>query len=266
MRIALGLEYNGFAYCGWQTQPSGCAIQDIVERALAQIAAHPVATTCAGRTDAGVHALGQVLHFDTDSERPTSAWTRGANALLPADISIRWAIPVEPDFHARYSATARRYVYYLQNRPQRPGLWHGKVGWFHRELDVERMREAAACLVGTHDFSAFRSSECQAASPVRTLRRLEIDRHGDLVKFDFSANAFLHHMVRNIVGALIYVGCTKRSPEWLAEILLRRNRAESAPTFAASGLYLEAVEYERKWRLPDASGANPLAGLAGSPD
>jgi tRNA pseudouridine38-40 synthase len=250
VRIALGVEYDGSRFCGWQTQPSGCGVQDQLETALRSIARAPVETVCAGRTDAGVHALGQVVHFDTDVERPLSAWVRGSNAGLPAGLAVLWAREVAADFHARYSARRRSYRYLLLNRDVRPALAHGRIGWFHLPLDIARMREAAALIVGEHDFSAFRSSECQARSPVRTLHSVDIERHGEYVMFDFCANAFLHHMVRNLVGALVYVGKGKHGPEWISHVLDSRDRAKAAPTFDASGLYLMRVEYDSVLQLP----------------
>jgi len=250
MRIALGIEYDGSGFCGWQTQPSGCAVQDALDAALSQIAAQPVQSQCAGRTDAGVHALGQVVHFDQAAPRPLTAWVRGVNSLLPRSIAVRWACEVAPEFHARYSARGRAYVYLLRNRPQRPGLQHGYLGWHHRPLDLERMRAAARHVLGTHDFSAFRAAECQARSAVKELRRLQIDRHGDLVVFDFAADAFLHHMVRNLVGCLVRVGNGSRPPEWLRDVLDGRDRTRAAPTFPAQGLYLTGVDYDPAWGLP----------------
>ena len=250
MRIALGIEYDGSAFCGWQTQPSGCAVQDALERALAEIAGEPVATICAGRTDAGVHALAQVVHFDARAERPESAWVRGVNALLPEGVAVLWAQPVGAEFHARYAARERCYRYVLLNHPVRPALNRARVGWFHLPLNVGRMRAAAQHLLGEHDFSAFRSAECQARSPVRELRRLDIRSSGDYAVFDLAANAFLHHMVRNIVGCLVYVGKGKHPPEWLGEVLARRNRAVAAPTIEAAGLYLADVIYDAAWQLP----------------
>ena len=251
-RIALGVEYNGAAYCGWQTQPAKCAVQDALEGALAGIAGEEIATVCAGRTDAGVHALAQVVHFDTGVERPESAWVRGTNALLPVGVAVTWARPVADDFHARYSAHERCYRYVLLNHPLRPAVNSGRVGWFHLPLELEPMRAAAQHLVGTHDFNAFRSAACQAKSPVRVLRRLAIRRSGDYVVFELAANAFLHHMVRNIVGSLVYVGKGKHSPEWIAEVLASRDRRLPAPTLEAAGLYLEQVSYDAKWGLPPA--------------
>ena len=253
MRIALGIEYYGGAFCGWQTQPSGCAVQDALERALAKIAGEKVATVCAGRTDAGVHALAQVIHLDTGAERPESAWVRGVNALLPQGAAVIWVRPVAADFHARYSARERRYCYVLLNHPLRPALNHGRVGWYHQPLDLDKMRIASQHLLGEHDFSAFRSAECQAKSPVRELRRLEIRKSGDYVVFELGANAFLHHMVRNIVGCLVYVGKGKCDPAWTAQLLAGRDRKLAAPTLDAAGLYLAHVSYDVTWGLPQAA-------------
>jgi len=250
LRIALGLEYDGAAFCGWQTQPDGCAVQDALQRALSEVAGKSIETVCAGRTDAGVHALAQVVHFDVDVERPPGAWIRGGNALLPDSIAVNWARAVSPEFHARFSATGRRYVFWLLNRPQRPGLLRGRVGWFYRRLDERAMQQAAQYLIGNHDFSAFRAADCQAKTPVRTLRQLDICRRGDLVRFEFAADAFLQHMVRNIVGSLVYVGSGRQSAAWIGEVLGSRDRNRAAPTFAASGLYLAAVEYDASWALP----------------
>lgn len=252
MRIALGLEYDGAAFSGWQSQPGGNTVQDALEAALARVACAPVRVACAGRTDAGVHALAQVVHFDATAMRPDSAWVRGVNAHLPNAVAVRWARPVADDFHARFAARSRAYRYVLLNRPERPGLFAGKVGWCHRLLDVGAMRAAAACLIGEHDFSSFRAAECQAKSPVKFMQRFEIAREGDCVLFDCQANAFLHHMVRNLVGALVYVGMGRQAPEWLAELLAARDRRLGAPTFAADGLYLAAVEYDPAWGLPAA--------------
>jgi tRNA pseudouridine38-40 synthase len=194
MRIALGLEYDGSTFCGWQSQAGGGSVQDALESALSVVADGPIRVVCAGRTDAGVHALAQVVHFDTEAVRPDTAWVRGVNAHLPPSIAIRWAQPVAAEFHARFSARGRRYRYLLLNRGQRPGLMAGRVGWFHRPLDAEAMTRAAGLLLGEHDFSAFRAAECQAKSPVKTLRQAEVRRQGDLLVFDFEASAFLHHM------------------------------------------------------------------------
>ena len=250
MRIALGVEYDGSGFCGWQTQAANCAVQDRLEAALTQIAGVPVATLCAGRTDAGVHALAQVVHFDCAVTRPESAWVRGVNALLPPAVAVTWAQPVADEFHARFSATARHYRYVLLNHPVRPAADYGRVGWFHAPLALESMREAAAYLLGEHDFSAFRSSECQAKSPVRRLARLDIQTQGTYITFDLSANGFLHHMVRNIIGSLVYVGSGRNAPAWMGEVLIRRERKFAAPTFDAAGLYLTGVDYDAAWNLP----------------
>jgi len=209
-----------------------------------------VEVTGAGRTDRGVHARLQVAHFDTEAKRPSSAWVRGVNALLPDSVAVLWSHEVPDDFHARYSARARTYRYELLNRPVRAALEAQYVGWFHLPLDVEKMRAAAALFAGEHDFSAFRSSECQAKSPVRTIDRFEITRQGETIHFIVRANAFLHHMVRNLVGTLVYVGKGKHPPEWVTELLRSKDRTKSAPTFGPEGLYLEKIDYEAKWGLP----------------
>ena len=250
MRIALGIEYNGGVFCGWQTQPSGCGVQDALERALAGIAGDRIATICAGRTDAGVHALAQVVHFDCSVARPESAWVRGTNTYLPAGAAATWAQPVPAEFNARYCAKERCYRYVLLNHPVRPAVNQGRVGWFHAPLDISRMCEAAPYLVGEHDFSAFRSAECQAKSPVRELRRLAVRKSGEYVVFELAANAFLHRMVRNIVGCLVHVGKGRRDPAWIGEVLASRDRALAAPTMEAAGLYLAHVSYDAKWGLP----------------
>jgi len=253
VRIALILEYDGSRYCGWQSQPNACSIQDALEAALSSIACQKIRVITAGRTDTGVHALYQVVHFETTAMRPITAWVRGVNALLPADIAVTWASEVSDQFHARFSAIEREYLYILSNQPTRPGLHHQKVGWFHTPLDVEQMQIAANYFVGEHDFSAFRASECQAHSPVRTVSKLEISRHGNLIIFRIAANAFLQHMVRNIVGCLVYVGIGKYAPEWINTLLQCRNRTKAAPTFSADGLYLARVYYDAVWNLPEFS-------------
>ncbi len=250
MRIAIGVEYDGSPFCGWQSQADGQTVQDTLQRALSQIAGEPIAIIAAGRTDTGVHALEQVVHFDTQVERPLSAWVRGVNALLPDSIVVRWVHAVPDEFHARFSAHGRSYRYLLINRAVRPAIQAGKVGWFHAPLDVAAMQEAARCLLGEHDFSAFRAAQCQAKSPVKHLHQLDIRRQGEMLIFDVSADAFLHHMVRNIVGCLVYVGKGKYSAEWLAEVLDSRERRLAAPTFAPDGLYLRRIQYEAKWGLP----------------
>lgn len=250
MRIALGLEYDGSAFAGWQTQPRGDTVQDALERALAEIAGAPVRVTCAGRTDAGVHAAAQVVHFDAPAVRPQNAWVRGVNAHLPDSVAVRWSREVPDDFHARYSARSRSYRYVLHNHAVRPALLAGRVGWFHLPLDVTAMCAGAALLVGEQDFSAFRAAECQARSPVKALHRAEVRREGDCIVFDFRATAFLHHMVRNMVGALVTIGKGAHAPEWIGELIASRDRRLAAPTFSPHGLYLSGVEYEARWQLP----------------
>jgi tRNA pseudouridine38-40 synthase len=252
MRFALGLEYDGSRFLGWQTQPGGGTVQDALQAALSVIAGDPVSVTAAGRTDRGVHAREQIVHFDVAAARPTSAWVRGVNALLPPSIAILWATPVDAAFHARYSARARTYRYVLINRSVRPALAAGRVGWFHAPLDVDAMQAGARYLVGEHDFSAFRSAECQARTPVRTVSALQIERCGARIDFVVRANAFLHHMVRNLVGALVYVGKGTYPPAWMHELLAARDRRRAAPTFGAEGLYLETIDYEARWGLPQA--------------
>jgi len=225
-------------------------VQDALEAALRTIAGAAVNVTAAGRTDRGVHARAQVAHFDTEAARPASAWVRGVNASLPDAVAVLWSHEVDPEFHARYSATSRTYRYILLNRPVRPALAARHVGWFHLPLDVPRMRQAAAMLVGEHDFSAFRSAECQAKSPLRTIHSLEVEQNGGEIEFVVRANAFLHHMVRNIVGTLVYVGKGKHPPSWVEEVLSSRDRARAAPTFGPEGLYLERIEYDARWNLP----------------
>jgi tRNA pseudouridine38-40 synthase len=250
MRIALGLEYDGRSFTGWQTQPDGRGAQDALERALEAIAAERIGTIAAGRTDTGVHATMQIVHFDTSAERPATAWVRGVNANLSSSIAVLWSQPVGSEFHARYAATARHYTYLLAVSAVRPALNAGRVGWYHRPLDVEAMASAARALVGTHDFSAFRAAECQAKSPVKSLAAASVSAHDGIVRFDFSANAFLHHMIRNIVGSLVYVGAGKQRAGWIGELIAARDRTRAAPTFAADGLYFTGADYDAGWSLP----------------
>ncbi|MDR0233244.1 MAG: tRNA pseudouridine(38-40) synthase TruA [Zoogloeaceae bacterium] len=249
-RIALGLEYDGRSFHGWQRQKGVSSVQMALEEALFQIAGHPVHVVCAGRTDAGVHASGQVVHFDTSADRPETAWVRGVNRFLPMAVSVHWSREVPEDFHARYAAKSRRYRYLLLNRGARSGLWAGRAGWFHRPLCLEAMRRAAEFLVGEHDFSAFRAAECQAKNPVRNLTCAEIRQEGDFFFFDFEANAFLQHMVRNMVGSLVYAGKGAWMPEYLHELLMSRDRTLAAPTFPPDGLYFLGPSYDPALRLP----------------
>ena len=252
-RIALGIEYDGSCFLGWQTQPGGGTVQDALETALSGIADERVNVTGAGRTDRGVHARAQVVHFDTTAQRPDSAWVRGANALLPASVAVLWSRPVAADFHARYCALSRTYRYVLVNRPVRPALEARYAGWHHAPLELGPMREAARHLLGEHDFSAFRAAECQAKSPQRTLDRIDIERKGECIEFLMRANAWLQHMARNIVGTLVYVGKGKHPPQWTKAVLESRDRSRAAPTFGAEGLYLEAVQYDPRWGIPAAA-------------
>ncbi len=254
MRVALGLEYRGIAYCGWQAQPSGCSVQDHVETAIFKFLGVFIRVICAGRTDTGVHATAQVIHLDTDVERDAQSWVRGVNAFLPDDIRVVWAHHIDDlyaeEFHARFSARSRRYRYLLLNDPVDAGLQRGLVGWFHSPLDVDAMNRAARHMIGEHDFSTFRSSECQAKTPIRTMHEVGIVREGETIEFTIRANAFLHHMVRNIVGSLVYVGAGRQDEAWFCELLASRDRARAAPTFAPDGLYLAAIEYDVKFGLP----------------
>ena len=242
-RIAVGVQYDGSAYAGWQSQPGTTTIQQAVERALSVVAAEPVRLTCAGRTDAGVHAWGQVAHFDTAAARRARSWVLGANSELPPDLSLSWAMPVPEHFHARYSAQARTYQYLILNRGVRSGLLAKRATWIHRPLDAAAMAQAALTLAGEHDFSAFRAAECQAKSPVRRLERLEVARRGDWLYVEATANAFLHHMMRNIAGLLIVIGKGEAPVAWAGEVLRGRDRRRAAATAPAAGLYLLAVRY-----------------------
>ncbi len=255
MRLALGISYNGQAYQGWQSQLSGQTIQDRLELALGKFSAHKVSTLCAGRTDAGVHGLMQVVHFDTRLDRTTSSWVRGTNSFLPRDIAVQWAHPVPDEFHCRSSALSRRYAYVLLESPVRPSIDHGRVGWVFTPLDLGAMQQAARHLMGEHDFTSFRASACQALSPVKTLQSIDITRRGAYWRFDFEANAFLHHMIRNILGCLLLVGQGKQPPQWLQEVLLKRDRDAAAPTFSPDGLYFLGPRYAAHWGLPKRTAA-----------
>lgn len=253
MRLALGISYNGQAYQGWQSQLSGQTVQDQLEAALGKFAAHKVSTVCAGRTDAGVHGLMQVIHFDTRLERSPVSWVRGTNSFLPRDMAVQWAQAMPIEFHCRASALSRRYAYVLLESPVRPSIDAGRVGWVFRPLDRVAMQQAAAQLLGAHDFTSFRAAACQALSPVKIVERIDISQRGAYWRFEFEANAFLHHMIRNIMGCLIAVGQHKRPPDWLAEVLLARNRDAAAATFSPHGLYFLGPRYAPHWGLPDRS-------------
>ncbi|MGO3132878.1 MAG: tRNA pseudouridine(38-40) synthase TruA [Alcaligenes sp.] len=262
-RIALGVCYEGTSWLGWQSQAGGNTVQDVLEQALGRFTAQSVSTICAGRTDTGVHALNQVVHLDTTAERTLESWVRGLNALLPDSISVQWANEVPDDFHARFSAQGRHYVYLLRQHRVRSPLLQGRVAWVYRPLDLAQMQEAAQHLVGQHDFSAFRSSQCQAASPVRTMTHIQIEQQGDFFLFRFSANAFLHHMIRNLMGMLVYIGQGRQPPSWVLHLLAQRDRRLSAPTFDASGLYLAGVDYPEQFGIPRSNPYDLLYELSG---
>jgi len=250
-RIALGVAYRGAAYHGWQSQTDGQTVQDHLEAALSRFADAPVATVCAGRTDTGVHGLNQVVHLDAPVARDPSSWVRGTNRYLPSDIAIQWCEPVTDAFHARNSARGRRYSYLLLESAVRPAVESGMAGWVFRPLDGDAMRHAAAYLVGEHDFSSFRSSKCQATTPVKQLNSIAIQRRGAYWRLDFDGVAFLHHMVRNVMGCLLAVGQGARPPQWLSEVLAARSRDAAAPTFAPDGLYFAGPYYDAVHGLPE---------------
>jgi tRNA pseudouridine38-40 synthase len=259
VRIALGLTYGGSAYEGWQSQLSGNTVQDKLEAALAKFSGHPMRVMCAGRTDAGVHALMQVVHFDTNLQRETSSWLRGTNAFLPSDIAVQWAHEVPTGFHCRASAIARRYAYVVLESAVRPSVEAGRVGWVYRPLNGAAMQQAVAHLIGEHDFSSFRAAQCQAKSPVKTIRQIQISERGASEsrywRFEFEANAFLHHMIRNIMGCLVAVGQRKYPPDWIADVLAARRRDAAAPTFSPDGLYFLGPVYEDHFGLPKRAAA-----------
>ncbi|MDZ4361428.1 MAG: tRNA pseudouridine(38-40) synthase TruA [Variovorax sp.] len=252
-RIALGVSYNGHAYDGWQSQPGERTVQDQLELALTRFSAlqGDVKTLCAGRTDAGVHGLMQVVHFDTPLDRPENAWVRGTNRFLPDDIAVQWARRMPTSFHARASARARRYAYVLLESPVRPSVDAGQVGWVFRPLALDPMLQAAQALLGEHDFTSFRAAQCQSHSPVKHLLRLDMSRRGSYWRFEFEANAFLHHMIRNIMGCLIAIGTGSRPPAWMTEVLLARSRDVAAPTFSPDGLYFLGPVYDADLGLPE---------------
>jgi tRNA pseudouridine38-40 synthase len=253
MRIALGIEYNGADYFGWQRQREVHSVQECVEAALSRIVNAPINVQCAGRTDAGVHATGQVVHFDSPNPRAESAWTLGMNANLPKDIAVRWAREVSDDFHARFSATARRYRYIIYNSPLRGAILGQGVSHYHQPLDAEAMHRAGQFLLGEQDFSSFRAARCQSRSPFRHVHHLNVVTHGDYVVVDIKANAFVHHMVRNIVGSLLEVGQGLQPEVWIAELLAAKDRTAAAATAKAAGLYLVEVDYPQAFELPQPS-------------
>lgn len=250
-KIALGIEYNGSAYNGWQGQKHGLGVQEVLEKALSFVANEKVKVVCAGRTDTGVHAAGQVVHFETNAERDERAWILGTNTRLPNDVCVNWAKPVDEVFHARFSALKRRYRYVICNRPVRPAILDKLVSWDYRSLDEQRMQQAAAYLRGEHDFSSYRAMQCQAKSPVRTVHQLDVTRSGDFIFIDIEANAFLHHMVRNIAGVLMAIGAGEKPVEWSADVLAHRDRTLGGVTAPPHGLYFMKVSYPDDFSIPD---------------
>lgn len=250
IKIALGIEYDGSRYYGWQRQQEVRSVQEKLEKALSQVANEPVTVFCAGRTDAGVHATGQVVHFETSARRKDAAWTLGVNANLPGDIAVRWVKTVSEDFHARFSATARRYRYIIYNRRLRPAILQQGVTHWHLPLDAEKMQRAAQCLLGENDFTSFRAVQCQSRTPWRNVSHIYVTRYGDYVVVDIKANAFVHHMVRNIVGSLLEVGSGNQPEDWIAWLLAAKDRTLAAATAKAEGLYLVAVDYPSEFALP----------------
>lgn len=251
MRMVLGISYDGGAYQGWQSQASGKTVQDKLEAALQAFTGERVSTLCAGRTDAGVHALMQVVHFDTQAQRDTHAWVRGTNTKLPSDIAVEWALPAADGFHCRANALTRRYAYVLRESEVRPTLDAGRVGWSYRPLDGDAMRAAAQILLGEHDFSSFRASECQAISPVKNLLCIDISQRGAYWRFEFEASAFLHHMIRNIMGCLVMVGQGRQQVAWMQQVLNARDRRAAAPTYAPQGLYFLGPRYAPHFAIPE---------------
>lgn len=247
MKFALGIEYDGSRFAGWQMQKHGTrTVQECVEIALSSVANQPVQVVCAGRTDTGVHATGQVVHFECDSPRQEKAWVMGVNTRLPDDVSSIWAKPVGEDFSARFSATARQYRYIILNRQARPAILNKKVTWKHGVLNVEAMHEAAQALLGEQDFTSFRSSACQAEHAMRNVHWVKVSREGDYIYIDIEANAFLHHMVRNIVGSLMMIGQSVKAVGWMADLMRCKDRNQAGPTAPADGLYLVKVSYPDK--------------------
>ena len=249
-RVALGVEYDGASFHGWQVQDHADTVQERLERALAQVADHPVRVHCAGRTDTGVHGTGQVVHFDTTARRTPRNWVLGCNVNLPPQINIAWAQQVPDSFHARFSALSRSYRYLILNRPTRSAIWRDRAVWVHRPLDTERMQAAAGYLLGTHDFSSYRALGCQAKSPVRTIHSLTVRREGERIRIDVTADGFLHHMVRNIAGVLITIGQGERPVEWSRQVLEYRDRTLGGVTAPPQGLYLVGVDYPARYQLP----------------
>lgn len=251
MKIALGVEYLGEKYYGWQRQEKVRSVQEELEKALSFVANEPIEVFCAGRTDSGVHATGQVVHFETQANRPEKAWTFGTNANLPDDIAVRWAKIVDEDFHARFSATARRYRYIILNQKQRGAILSAGVTHYHLPLDHHKMHESAQALLGERDFTSFRAAQCQSKTPWRNVHHVKVTRHGDYIVVDIQANAFLHHMVRNIVGSLLEIGAGNKPVDWMKTLLELKDRSQAAPTAKANGLYLVKAFYPEHFQLPE---------------
>ena len=250
-RIALGIEYDGAQHYGWQRQREVPSVQEHLEKALSTVANTPIEVQCAGRTDAGVHATGQVVHFDCDAVRPLKAWTMGVNANLPSSVAVKWCVHVSDDFNARFSATGRRYRYVIYNHKMRPAILEQGITHIHRPLNEQLMHEAAQALLGEQDFSAFRAALCQSKTPFRNVTNVTVSRHGAFVVVDISANAFLHHMVRNIVGSLVEIGSGHQPVDWIATLLAGRDRTLSAATAKPNGLYLVKVDYPDAFGIPE---------------
>jgi tRNA pseudouridine38-40 synthase len=251
MKFALGIEYAGCNYYGWQKQDISPTIQEVLESALSEIANEDIRVVCAGRTDTGVHALQQVIHFETSSQREPKAWIIGTNSKLPKDIAVAWAQNIDDDFHARFSAESRTYQYLILNRRARPAILNGLVTWECRELNFERMKQASQCLIGEHDFTSFRAVACQANSPVRTIHNLKLNKIDDYIMISICANAFLHHMVRNIAGVLMAVGMGNEKVCWVEEVLAAKNRSAGGITARPDGLYLSDIKYPEKYKIPN---------------
>ena len=249
-RIALGIEYDGSTFCGWQRQSHAPSVQRTLEASLSKIADENISVYCAGRTDSGVHALAQVVHFDSYNPRPLRAWTMGTNSSLPPAVAVNWAIVAKADFHARFSATSRTYQYVILNQPLRPAVWGNRVTWELRPLDVDHMHAAAQYWLGEHDFSSFRAAGCQAKTPFRCIEMIEVRRDRAYVVVTVRANAFLHHMVRNLVGVLIDIGCGLKAPNWAQEVLAAKDRQFAGKTAPPQGLYLCAVQYPEACEIP----------------
>ncbi|MCG8428189.1 MAG: tRNA pseudouridine(38-40) synthase TruA [Chromatiales bacterium] len=251
MRVAMGVEYNGAAFHGWQTQGDVRTVQETLEQALSVVADHPVVVQCAGRTDAGVHGMGQVVHFNTEAQRSERNWLLGTNVNLPKDVNVNWVRPVAEHFNARFSALERSYRYIILNRPTRSSVWQDRVVWIHKPLDSQRMHQAAQYLLGTHDFTSYRAIGCQAKSPVRTITHISVTQEADRIFLDVTANAFLHHMVRNIAGVLIAIGKGEQPLDWTRQVLEHQDRTLGGVTAQPEGLYLVRVGYPEEFQLPE---------------